>query len=169
MGFFSSILSLFSYKKSGFYKKPRFFYTNLLKAKKIALAIYLLIYNASYIIIIQYYIMGKNKRTSYLEVFYELNENVLKILISNCENLFKKLKMSELKEEEDEVIDENIDKRVYYLFKEKQNRRNSLFAIRKSEPIVNHSKMQNWNEGIQMPRCKDSTVQQPELRNRSVR
>ena len=108
----------------------------------LALAIYLLIYVASYIIIIQYYIMGNNKRTSYLEVFYELNENVLKILISNCENLFKKLKMSELKEEEDEVIDENIDKRVYYLFKEKQNRRNSLFAIRKSEPIVNHSKMQ---------------------------
>jgi hypothetical protein len=108
----------------------------------ISLAIYLIIYVVNYIIIIHYYIIGNNKRTSFLEVFYELNENVLKILITNCENLFKKLKETELKVNEDETenMDDNIDKKVYFMFKEKQARRNSLFLGKKSENIINNQK-----------------------------
>ena len=75
-----------------------------------------MIYIANYIIIIHYYIAGNDKRTSYLEVFYELNEHVLKILITNCESLFKKVKQSEAKGEEDESSEENLDKKVYFTF-----------------------------------------------------
>ena len=106
----------------------------------ISLVIYLLIYVANYLIIIHYYITGNNKRTSYLEVFYELNENVLKILISNCENLFKKLRLSESKEDEDENLDDNLDKRIYFMFKEKQSRRNSLYSTGDSDSIINQTK-----------------------------
>ena len=106
----------------------------------ISMAIYLIIYVANYMIIIHYYIIGNKKRTSFLEVFYELNENVLKILISNCDNLFKKLKETELKVDEDEIenIDDNLDKKVYFMFKEKQTRRNSLFFGRKSKKKINN-------------------------------
>ena len=92
----------------------------------ISLILFLLIYIANYIIIIHYYIAGNDKRTSYLEVFYELNENVLKILITNCESLFKKVKQSEAKGEEDESSEENLDKKVYFTFKKKQTKRNSI-------------------------------------------
>ena len=110
----------------------------------ITLIIYLIVYIVNYIIIIHYYIVANNKRTSYLEVFYELNENVLRILITNCENLFKKLRESELKIDEEEIMDENLEQKVYFMFKEKQTRRNSLFFNRNSESIINHkTKLQN--------------------------
>ena len=53
----------------------------------ISLIIFFVIYVVNYIVIIHYYIIGNIKRTSFLEVFFELNEKVLRILISNCENL----------------------------------------------------------------------------------
>jgi hypothetical protein len=65
---------------------------------------------------------------------------VLRILISNCENLLKKLKESELKEDDDENFDDNLDKKVYFLFKEKQTKRNSLMIKRNSE-VVNNKKL----------------------------
>ena len=99
-----------------------------------SLVIFLLIYIINYIIIIHYYIAGNNKRTSYLEVFYELNEHVLKILISNCESLFKKVKQSEAKGDSDESSEENLDKKIYFAFKEKQTKRNSLFH--KNENLI---------------------------------
>ena len=93
----------------------------------LSLILFLLIYIANYITIIHYYIAGNDKRTSYLEVFYELNENVLKILISNCESLFKKVKQSIDKGEDDDKSEENLDKKIYFTFKEKQTKRNSIF------------------------------------------
>ena len=96
----------------------------------LSLIIFFFIYVLNFLIIIHYYIKGYHKRTSYLEVFYELNENVLKILISNCEDLFKKVKLSELKADDDSNYDENLDKKVYFMFKEKQNKRNSTFLSR---------------------------------------
>ena len=104
----------------------------------ITLVFYLIVYVVNYIIIIHYYIIGNNKRTSYLEVFYEINESVLRILIKNCENLFKKLKETELKMDEEEIMDENMGQKVYFMFKKKQNRRNSMLFTRKSESIINH-------------------------------
>jgi len=71
----------------------------------LSLIIFFFIYVLNFLIIIHYYIKGYHKRTSYLEVFYELNENVLKILISNCEDLFKKVKLSELKADDDSNYD----------------------------------------------------------------
>ena len=103
----------------------------------ISLIIFFVIYVVNYIVIIHYYIIGNIKRTSFLEVFFELNEKVLRILISNCENLLKKLKESELKEDDDENFDDNLDKKVYFLFKEKQTKRNSLIFQRNSEVINN--------------------------------
>ena len=108
----------------------------------ISLIIFFLIYVAIYILIIHYYVIGNNKRNSYLEVFYELNENVLKILIKNCENLFKKLKKSELKRNiEDESYNETLDKQTYYTFKQNQTKRNSIIFSTNSE-IVNQMKFQ---------------------------
>ena len=51
----------------------------------ISLIIFFVIYVVNYIVIIHYYVIGNIKRTSFLEVFFELNEKVLRILISNCE------------------------------------------------------------------------------------
>ena len=99
---------------------------------------YFVVYVMNYIIIIHYYILINNKRTSYLEVFYEINENVIKNLILNCENLFKKLKKSELKIDEEEIIDENLERKVYFIFKEKQTRRNSLFFGKTSKSLINN-------------------------------
>ena len=106
----------------------------------IILIIYFVVYVMNYIIIIHYYILGNNKRTSYLEVFYEINENVIKNLILNCENLFKKLKESELKIDEEEIVDENLARKVYFIFKEKQTRRNSLFFGKTSKSLINNQK-----------------------------
>ena len=107
----------------------------------LSLIIFFFIYVLNFLIIIHYYIKGYHKRTSYLEVFYELNENVLKILISNCEDLFKKVKLSELKADDDSNYDENLDKKVYFMFKEKQNKRNSTFLSR-NQKIVSKPKSQ---------------------------
>ena len=106
----------------------------------IILIIYFVVYVVNYITIIHFFILGYNKRTSYLEVFYELNENVLKNLILNCENLFKKLKESELKIDEEKIDDENLDTNVFFIFKEKQTRRNSLFFGRTSKSLINNQK-----------------------------
>ena len=103
----------------------------------LTLIIYFLLYIVNYFIIIYYYIIGYNKRTSFLEVFYQLNENVLRILITNCENLLKKLRESELKIDEEEIMDENSDKKIYFMFKERQIKRNSLLLEHKAELLIN--------------------------------
>ena len=109
----------------------------------LTLIIYFLLYVVNYFIIIYYYIIGYNKRTSFLEVFYQLNENVLRILITNCENLLKKLRESELKIDEEEIMDENSDKKIYFMFKERQIKRNSLLLEHKAELINRKTKLRN--------------------------
>ena len=46
-------------------------------------------------IILMNYIASIKRRGNYMKVFYGINENILKILIFNCENLMNKLKSSE--------------------------------------------------------------------------
>ena len=112
----------------------------------LSLILFFFVYVINYLIIIHYYIAGHDKRTSYLEVFYELNEHVLKILIANCESLFKKVKQSEAKGEDDESSEDNLDKKIYFMFKEKQTKRNSMFRkdthlikkIKKKEKLPLH-------------------------------
>ena len=72
---------------------------NLLANVKIVVKINLIIISITLIIIytllILNFLTAIKRRGNYMKVFYGINENTLKILIFNCENLISKLKSSE--------------------------------------------------------------------------
>jgi hypothetical protein len=75
-----------------------------------------------------------------MDIFYGINEDVLKILISNCEKFFKKLKPTEMLNEDEENSIDSGDNKAVYLNAKKDNqskidRRKSLFYIKHSQSI----------------------------------
>jgi hypothetical protein len=59
------------------------------------------------------YIAATKRRGNYMKVFYGINENILRILIFNCENLMNKLKSSEEQRfHEEETIFESMEDKL---------------------------------------------------------
>ena len=66
-----------------------------------------------YIIILFNFFAAIERRGNYMKVFYGINENILKMLIFNCENLINKLKTSEEQRfHEDETVNESIEEKI---------------------------------------------------------
>jgi hypothetical protein len=82
------------------------------------------------------------KREAYLELFFGLDENVLKLLTSNCEKLLLKLKKSDIKiyDEKLENIDDGSEDKKLFKKKEKEtpkraiNRKESAIKIKINLP-----------------------------------
>ena len=65
------------------------------------------------IMILMNYIAATKRRGNYMKVFYGINENILRILIFNCENLMNKLKSSEEQRfHEEETIYESMEDKL---------------------------------------------------------
>ena len=76
-----------------------------------------------YILIIKNFLSSIRTRGNYMKVFYGINENILKNLIDNCENLIRKLKSSEEQRyyEEENLNESNEEKINLEENKKKQN------------------------------------------------
>ena len=120
------------------YKYELEYQVNIIKIKLIVgLVIFFLIYIGVYLLISFYFISASKIRVRYMDIFYGINEDVLKILISNCEKFFKKLKPTEMLNEDEENSIDSINDKVVYLNAKKDNqskldRRKSLFYIKHS-------------------------------------
>jgi len=67
------------------------------------------------VIIMMNYIAATKRRGNYMKVFYGINENILKILIFNCENLMNKLKSSEEQRfHEEETVYESMEDKLSF-------------------------------------------------------
>ena len=63
-----------------------------------------------YILVIVNFLSSIQTRGNYMKVFYGINENILKNLISNCEKLINKLKSSEdQRKNEDETLEDSVE------------------------------------------------------------
>ena len=70
-------------------------------------------FSCFYFFIVKYFLSAVERRGNYMKVFYGINENILKNLISNCENLMNKLKsLDEQKYNEEESISENSEEKI---------------------------------------------------------
>ena len=100
----------------------------------IGLILYFIIYIAIYIIITYFYIMSSKKRTSYMEILYGIDEKILKMFISNCENFYRKIERTQSKvvndEDEEEDLKESIEGTKSYRRKQKKIKRKSLIYDR---------------------------------------
>ena len=80
-----------------------------------------------FILLLKLFLASIKRRGNYMEVFYGMNENILKALINNCENLINKLKSSEeQKYYEDETMEETIHDNMKLENSQKINRRHSM-------------------------------------------
>jgi len=105
------------------------------------LIIYFLIYIFIYFLITFYFISASKIRVRYMDIFYGINEDILKILITNCEKLFKKLKHTEMLNEDEENSIDSADEKMAYANTKKDNqskldRRKSLFYIKHSQTFT---------------------------------
>ena len=84
----------------------------ILKLSYIFIAIILVFFCVVYFFIIKNFLSAIQTRGNYMKAFYGINQNILKNLIANCENLLLKLKTKEEKKnhEEESLIDSIEDK-----------------------------------------------------------
>ena len=94
--------------------------------------IFFIIYAFIYILIIYFYISANSKRQNYAKILNNIDEISFRKLIENCENLFKKIKKSEIKtlsdEEEDDKTNNDFEREKNIGMKKGQLRQNSLNA-----------------------------------------
>ena len=107
----------------------------------LGLFIFFLVYIGIYFLISFYLISASKIRVRYMDIFYGINEDILKILISNCEKLFKKLKPTEMLNEDEENSVDSQDEKVAYLNNKKDNqnkldRRKSFYYIKHSQTFT---------------------------------
>ena len=100
----------------------------------IGLVLYFIIYIIIYIIIVYFYILSSKKRTSYMEILYGIDEKILKMFISNCENFYRKMEKTQSKvvndEDEEEELKDSIEGTKSYRRKQKKGKRKSLIYSR---------------------------------------
>ena len=92
-------------------KMSKLFMTSLL-------TIIFLIFSAIYIFGILFFLSANKKRLSYIYIFYNINSDILKILIKECLNLINKLKSSDEKnfsEEEDLDLENSLEENANLL------------------------------------------------------
>ena len=103
-----------------------------------------------YIYIIINFISAIEIRGTYMEVFYGINENTLKSLISSCENMINKLKSSKEQKYNDieTLYESNDDKMTYNNSIPKQNQSSSNSNLSLSNEYENRSDKKASNYGI---------------------
>ena len=118
----------------------------------IGLILYFIIYIAIYIIITYFYIMSSKKRTSFMEILYGIDEKILKMFISNCENFYRKIERAQSKvvndEDEEEDLKESIEGTKSYRRKQKKIKRKSL--------IYDRDKKEENNENLKTKKLPDN-------------
>jgi hypothetical protein len=97
----------------------------------LGLVIFFLIYLLIYFVILHFFISSNNISSNYLEVFYGIDEKILRKLILKCEILFKKLNSSNLNIEEDNSIESFGNKMKYSDFKNDNNKNANKFMDKK--------------------------------------
>ena len=94
----------------------------------IGLIIFFIIYIFIYIIIVLFFRNASKKMEAYLELFFSVDENVLKLLAVNCEILLTKFKKIEKGTyiEKTEDLDESSEGKKTYKKKEKKTQKNTF-------------------------------------------
>ena len=87
-----------------------------------------------FFIIVKNFLSAISTRGNYMKVFYGINENILKNLIDNCENLINKLKSSEEKKNYDE---ENLNDTIEENRKTEENKKRQNNNITKNINLNN--------------------------------
>ena len=108
----------------------------------LGLVIFFLIYLLIYFIISNCFISSNKISSNYIDVFYGIDEKILKKLISNCEILFKKLDTSNLNNEEENSIESFYNKAKNSDIKNNNNKNDNLsidkkVKIKLSDKIIN--------------------------------
>ena len=103
----------------------------------LGLVIFFLIYLLIYFIILNCFISSNKVSLNYLQVFYGIDEKILKKLISKCEILFKKLNSSNLNNEEENSIESFENKEKYSDIKNNNNKNENIFTDKKVEIKLN--------------------------------
>ena len=92
--------------------------------------IFIIIIIGCYFVVINF-ISGDKRRMNYIQVFYDINTNSIKDLISKCEKFLDKLKINENKNI-DELIEENTEEKIN-LFKNRKMVNSKSKTLRKNE------------------------------------
>ena len=98
----------------------------------IGLILFFIIYIIIYIIIIINLISTSKKRSSYIEIFYGIDEVILNELIANSEKLHKKMSYSEIKRLNE--LEDLFEEKNSFIKEQKNLRRNSIFGARDIVP-----------------------------------
>ena len=121
---------------------------NIIKKLKISyiisLIIFLLIFAGIYILIYLSFLSANKRRLDYMEIFYGINENILKVSIINCQNLINKLenynnnKFNEKEEDSSDYIDNNSF--IQINLKENNNNKTNSFINNNKTKLNNLAK-----------------------------
>ena len=103
----------------------------------IGLVIFFLIYLLIYFVILNCFISSNKVSSNYFDVFYGIDEKILRKLISKCEILFKKLNSSNLNNEEENSIESFYNKEKYSDIKNNNNKNANIFTDKKVEIKLN--------------------------------
>ena len=135
----SALLNLYSLEFENLLKAVRIFVNTNLIILFVCLTII-------YTLLIINFLTAIKRRGNYMKVFYGINENTLKVLIYNCENLINKFKSSEeQKFHEEQTLYQSID---YRLSKEKNQKinKNQENAYQQKQNITSDNGSDNENQ-----------------------
>ncbi len=105
--------------------------TSILVKALISSIIILIFFVAIFVFLIKYYLSSIQIRSNYMNVFYGINENILKNLSNNCENLINRLRTSqEQKYYEEDTLEasrnSNDNDNINSLKNQKLNKKNNF-------------------------------------------
>ena len=103
----------------------------------VGLVVFFLIYLFIYFIILKGFINSNKVSLNYLEVFYGIDEQILRKLISKCEILFKKLNCFDLNNEEEKSTEGYENKVKYSDNKTDNNKKANIFVDKKVKIELN--------------------------------
>ena len=105
----------------------------------IGLVLFFIIYLILYIFILIHLISTSKKKANYIEIIYGIDDNILKMLITKCENFHKKINNLDSKNLNDrEDLVENFREKKCYYKELKNTKKKSIFIPRNkipSEPL----------------------------------
>jgi hypothetical protein len=114
-----------------YYNETAFQVKNLKIFWILGLVSFFLIYLLIYFVILNCFLSSNKVSSNYLDVFYGIDEKILRKLILKCEILFKKLNSSNLNIEEDNSIESFGNKMKYSDFKNDNNKNANKFMDKK--------------------------------------
>ena len=118
------LISIYCYELEQQSKKIQFIWILLF-------IIFFIIYILIYLLVIYFYISANTKRQNYVKILYNIDEISFMKLISNCENLFRKIKKTEIKtlnDDEEENIDNDFEEEKNFLPNQNKSRKNTTIA-----------------------------------------